>query len=98
MAGSPVVSRQVAPDRYWQLRHLVSEAVIARQQSIKAHELLVAAQQKVDAAVSALGLDPAQAYRFTDDGCLLTPESIPDPIAPAAPVPAPIPALAMLEE
>lgn len=99
MAGSPVrvddrrrlgrpeaplsPRRQVAADRYWQLRHLVSEALRARDRASYAQAAHLAAQAKVDTLLASIGLDPSQAYEFNDAALTLTPAAPPAPPVPS---------------
>jgi hypothetical protein len=90
MAG-PVVSRAIAPDRYWQLRHLVSEALRAQEKAARAYQDHLAAQAKVDALIRSVGLDPEINYTFDDAAFTLTPQptirpaAVAPPVAPAEP-------------
>lgn len=83
MAGSAVrqrsaphvaaVARAVAPDKYWRLRHLVSEAQTAADRVMYAQEQARQARAAVDAALTDLRLDPAREYQFEDANCRLVP-------------------------
>lgn len=114
MAGSPVrvndrrrlgrpeapasPRRQVAADRYWQLRHLVSEALRARDRASYAQAAHLAAQAKVDELIKAVGLDPTQAYEFNDAELTLTPAALAPPPLPIVEAQGPRSPLSMLDD
>lgn len=65
------VTRQLAPDSYWHLRHLSSEARAAYIAVQHAQELFNRAKLTEQHFMEGLGLNGQQAYTFLDDVCMV---------------------------
>lgn len=65
--------RTLAPVDYWHLRARCSETQRLELVALQARAALLTARQQQDAALTALGLDPAIArFDLDDDACTIT--------------------------